>query len=91
MRSGLAAEFTGAGDLMSAVKHLRQNGYRDFDAFTPHPVGGLEEELGLGRSRLNWLVFPLGIAWPTLPVVSTNVVVLLSLIWLTRYQYPEVF
>lgn len=60
MRSGLAAEFVSANDLLIAVQELQRLGYRDLDAFTPHPVQGLEEVLALGRSRLNWLVFPLG-------------------------------
>ncbi|HZS37045.1 MAG TPA: DUF3341 domain-containing protein [Polyangia bacterium] len=61
MRSGLAAEFATADDLMIAVEKLRRLGYRRLDAFTPHPVPGLDEVLELGRSRLNWLIFPLGL------------------------------
>ncbi len=60
MRSGLAAEFLSANDLMIAVQKLWERGYRRLDAFTPHPVEGLEEALYLGRSRLNWIVFALG-------------------------------
>jgi hypothetical protein len=60
MRSGLAAEFLTADDLLIAVQHLWRRGYRRLDAFTPHPIEGLEEVLRLGRSRLNWAVFPLG-------------------------------
>lgn len=61
MRSGLAAEFLSANDLLVAVQKLWERGYRRIDAFTPHPVEGLEEALYLGRSRLNWIVFVLGI------------------------------
>ncbi|HWE31041.1 MAG TPA: DUF3341 domain-containing protein [Polyangia bacterium] len=61
MRSGLAAEFVSANDLLIAVQLLWERGYRRLDAFTPHPVEGLEEALYLGRSRLNWIVFPLAI------------------------------
>ncbi len=60
MRSGLAAEFLSANDLLIAVQKLWERGYRRLDAFTPHPVEGLEEALYLGRSRLNWIVFALG-------------------------------
>jgi hypothetical protein len=62
MRAGLAAEFVSANDLLIAVQLLWERGYRRIDAFTPHPVEGLEEALYLGRSRLNWLVFPLAMA-----------------------------
>jgi hypothetical protein len=60
MRAGLAAEFGNADELMIAIQELQRQGYHDLDAFTPHPVGGLEELLLLGRSRINWIVFPLG-------------------------------
>jgi hypothetical protein len=62
MRAGLAAEFLSANDLLVAVQKLWEDGYRRLDAYTPHPVEGLEEVLHLGRSRLNWIVFPLGMA-----------------------------
>lgn len=60
MRSGLCAEFLSANDLLIAIQELKRAGYRDLDAFTPHPIEGLEEVLALGRSRLNWFIFPLG-------------------------------
>jgi hypothetical protein len=62
MRAGVAAEFVSANDLLVAVQKLWDEGYRQLDAFTPHPIEGLEEILYLGRSRLNWLIFPLGMA-----------------------------
>jgi hypothetical protein len=58
--AGLAAEFVDADDLMVAIQKLRDQGYRELDAFSPHPIEGLDEVLSLGRSRLNWMVFPLG-------------------------------
>jgi len=61
MRAGLAAEFVSANDLVIAVQLLWERGYRRLDAFTPHPIEALEETLYLGRSRLNWIVFPLGL------------------------------
>lgn len=61
MRSGLLAEFADADALLIAIQKLRVLGYVELDAFTPHPIGGLEEVLQLGRSRLDWAVFPLGI------------------------------
>lgn len=37
-------------------EHLRDQGYRDFDAYTPFPVHGLERAMGLKPSRLPWIV-----------------------------------
>ena len=62
LHSGLAAEFLSANDLLLAVQLLWERGYRRLDAYTPHPVEGLEEALYLGRSRLNWIIFPLAMA-----------------------------
>jgi hypothetical protein len=62
MRAGYAAEFENPHDLLAAIDRLLAMGYRDVDAFTPYPVHGLEERLHLGRSRLNWLIFPIGMA-----------------------------
>jgi hypothetical protein len=60
MRAGVAAEFADEDALLTAVRALRARGLRALDAFTPHPVHGLDDALGLGRSRLNWLIFPFG-------------------------------
>jgi Alternative complex III, ActD subunit len=53
---GLMAEFANADDVLRAVRAARQAGYRDMDAFSPYPVEGLAEELGLTRNRVPLLV-----------------------------------
>ncbi|HEX2571286.1 MAG TPA: DUF3341 domain-containing protein [Polyangia bacterium] len=62
MRQALLAEFASAEALLQAVRACRRRGYERMDAFTPFPVRGLEEALGLRRSGLNWAVFPIGAA-----------------------------
>ncbi|HSN97023.1 MAG TPA: DUF3341 domain-containing protein [Candidatus Nanopelagicales bacterium] len=66
MKKGLLAEFETPEALLGAIEELRRRGYRDLDAFTPYPVHGLEQKLGLQRSRLTWLVFPFALAGATL-------------------------
>jgi hypothetical protein len=61
MEAGLMAEFATADELLVALARLRERGYRSLDAFTPHPVHGLDEVLHLHRSRLPWLIFPLAL------------------------------
>ena len=56
----LAAEFADSETLLAAIAGLRAAGHRALDAYTPHPLLEVEEALGLGRSRLNWMIFPLG-------------------------------
>jgi hypothetical protein len=58
---GLVAEFASADDLLRAIRHMRGDGYALLDAYTPYPVDGLDEALGLRRSFLGWLVFGLGL------------------------------
>jgi hypothetical protein len=58
MRTGLVAEFASPDALLGAVRTLRKKGYADLDAFTPYPIHGMDEALGLARSRLTWLTLP---------------------------------
>ena len=46
------ASFAAPNLLLDAVKHLRQEGYRVIDAYTPFPVHGMDEAIGLKPSRL---------------------------------------
>ncbi len=62
MRTGMLAEFETPEELLRRIGDLRARGYRRLDAFTPYPVKGLTEALGLPRSKLNWLVFGFGMA-----------------------------
>lgn len=50
--AGLLASFDGAEPLLGAVRELRARGYRCLDAYTPFPVEGLPQALGLRRSRM---------------------------------------
>jgi hypothetical protein len=47
---GLMAEFETPKALMSAAEKTRVAGYRKVDAFTPFPMEGLSEAMGLRRS-----------------------------------------
>lgn len=61
METGMLGEFATTDDMLRAIYELRSLGYRKLDAFTPHPVKGLGEALGLERSKLPWMVFPFGL------------------------------
>ena len=53
---GLTAEFDSTEKLLLAARRVRDAGYRATDAFTPFPVHGLVEALGLPVSRLSSLI-----------------------------------
>ncbi|NNF58789.1 MAG: DUF3341 domain-containing protein [Rhodothermaceae bacterium] len=54
---GLLAEFSDPGALMHAVENLRKRGYSRLDTFTPFPVHGMDRAMGLGPSKLGYMVF----------------------------------
>jgi Protein of unknown function (DUF3341) len=56
----VAGWFATPADLYHACEHFRDQGYRDFDAYTPFPVHGLERAMGLKPSRLPWIVLTMG-------------------------------
>ncbi len=53
---GLLAEFDTPERLLTATRRARAEGYRRMDAYTPMPVEGLAEAVGLGRSRVPLIV-----------------------------------
>ena len=59
---GLMAEFDQPEGLLNAAKQAYAGGYRRMDAYTPFPVEGLAEALGLHRTRLPLVVLLGGLA-----------------------------
>lgn len=54
---GVAAEFDSAAELYHAAENLRDAGYRKFDVFSPFPIHGMDDAMGLKRSILGKLIF----------------------------------
>jgi hypothetical protein len=60
---GLLAEFQTPEALLSAAEQAYAAGYRSMDAFSPFPVEGLDEAIGLKRpSIVAWFTFAGGLA-----------------------------
>ena len=53
---GLMAEFDKADDLLAATEKARANGYQQIDTYTPFPVHGLSEVMGLDK-QFNWVPY----------------------------------
>ena len=49
---GLMAEYDNPDTLLEACKAVRDAGYKKTDAFSPFPVHGIEEALGLPESNV---------------------------------------
>jgi hypothetical protein len=50
----LVATFPDTDNLLRAVRKARREMFRVYDVFTPFPVHGLDEALGVRRTRLPW-------------------------------------
>ncbi len=59
---GVLGEFDSPRALYRACERVRDAGYTRWDAHSPFPVHGLDRAMGLGRSRLPWIVLVLGLA-----------------------------
>ncbi|MEM1127110.1 MAG: DUF3341 domain-containing protein [Bacteroidota bacterium] len=53
---GILAEFEHPGALMSAAKEVRRAGYKRFDTHSPFPIHGMDRAMGLGQSKLGFIV-----------------------------------
>lgn len=59
---GVMAEFDTPAQLIHAVEKAREAGYRRMDAYTPFPVEGLSEAMGLKRNLVPFVTLLGGLA-----------------------------
>jgi hypothetical protein len=52
---GIAAFFDHPKHLLAAATYARDSHYEDFEAFSPFPIHGMDEAMGLGRSWIPWV------------------------------------
>ena len=57
---GLAAYFDDPHELLHAAEMARDEGFEVWDAFSPFPIHGIEDAMGVGRSWLPWVTFGAG-------------------------------
>lgn len=58
---GWMAEFSDEHKLLDAARKVRDSGYTDTDAFTPFPVHGIDEALGIKPTKLPFIVLCCGL------------------------------
>ncbi len=58
---GVLAEFDNPADLMDAASATKKAGYKKFDTYTPFPIHGMDDAMGLKPSKLGWIVLIHGI------------------------------
>jgi mono/diheme cytochrome c family protein len=77
---GVLAEFDTPGALIEGARKVRDAGYTDFDCFSPFPVHGIDEAMGIKRTILPVIVFCVGL--------SGTVGALYLQWWMNAYNWP---
>ena len=54
---GLVALFDHPGEILDAASKARDKKFQLWDVFTPFPVHGMDDAMGLGRSWIPWVTF----------------------------------
>lgn len=79
---GIVAEYESVDSLLNACRRVRDAGYKKTDAFTPFPVHGIDEALGIKPTHLPWIVLACGLAG--------TATALLMQIWMNAIDYPYI-
>ena len=53
----MMAEFQAPAAILHAAQKVRDLGYRNWDVFTPFPVHGMDQAMGLKNSKVGWFSF----------------------------------
>lgn len=55
------AEFDKPEQILHAAEKVRDAGYQKWDVHTPYPLHGMDAAMGLGDSRLGWIVLAMAL------------------------------
>ncbi len=76
------AQFETPEDAVHAAEKVRDAGYEKWDVHTPYPVHGMDRAMGMGDSRLGWIVLIAGLTGLSCAVLMIQ--------WMNGYDYPLV-
>lgn len=79
---GILGEFENPHTLVEAAHAVRTEGYRFFDAHSPFPIHGMDRAMGLGSSKLGYIVFGMGITGAALGYLMQW--------WMGAVDYPMI-
>ncbi|HSH92634.1 MAG TPA: DUF3341 domain-containing protein [Roseimicrobium sp.] len=54
---GICAEFDTPADTMHAAEKFRDGGFTRWEVYTPFPIHGMDDAMGLKNSRVGWFAF----------------------------------
>ncbi len=58
---GVLALFDHPDTILHAAEKARDNGFEKWDVYTPFPIHGMDDAMGLGRSPVPWITFTMGV------------------------------
>jgi len=58
---GLITEFKSSADIYHAAEQLRDSGFKKFECYTPFPIHGMDDAMGLKATKLPWLILVCGL------------------------------
>ena len=76
----ILAEFDKPDDIVHAAEKVRDAGYQKWDVHTPYPLHGMDAAMGMGDSRLGWIVLVMGLSG----LASAAAL----MIWANGIEYP---
>ncbi len=79
---GWVAEYADDNQLLDAARKVRDSGYTRTDAFTPFPVHGIDEALGIKPTVLPWFTLCAG-------ATGTSIALLMQW-WMNSIDYPYI-
>ena len=77
---GIMAEFATPADIYHASEKVRDAGYTRWDAYSPFPIHGMEEAMGVKRTKLPALVAVIGLSGAGLGFLMQS--------WMSAVDYP---
>ncbi len=78
----ILAEYETESDLLKAAEKIKDLGYRNWDTHSPYPIHGMDDAMGLKKSKLGWLSFIFG-------MIGASGAFLLQW-WISVHAYPLV-
>ena len=79
---GWVAEYADDNKLLEAARKVRDSGYSRTDAFTPFPVHGIDEALGIKATVLPWFTLCAG--------ATGTCIALVMQWWMNAFDYPYI-
>lgn len=79
---GVVAEFDSPHDLLEAAKKVRDAGFKKFDTYSPFPIHGMDQAMGMKDSVLGWIVLLCGLTGGSSAVLMQW--------WMAAYDYKIV-